>query len=316
MRASVEEYVMVNSAQGQDRSAYQPVGPWSGCTFGLVKLTEGLTYIDPAAAQNLANLKSGGLLRGVYHFFHPDKDAEAQADFFATRFRAVGGTAEDSLWCDSELWTGAKSGDSRLRLSTHGEERSALLASSAAEGLAVPRDGTRVPLALPAGVTVNSVTRNFLDAVHERLPGNRIVGTYTFRDLALTLTSCTGYKLWIADPSMTAPESVSPWPDWDIWQWSWTAGFAGSDCDAYNGTAIQMRAWQLGTLPPVVHWRNLSRHATLNRAAAQHGMTPEQMLALAEEAPYKYGPAMRRYISAGNWNAILPFGTRLYAYAR
>ena len=63
----------------------------------------------------------------------------------------------------------------------------------------------------------------------------------------------------------------------------------------------------------VHHWRCLG-HWSLAAEAVQHGTTPETMLALAQESGHKYGPAMERYIKAGNFSANLPPGTMLYAY--
>ena len=62
---------------------------------------------------------------------------------------------------------------------------------------------------------------------------------YSDLSVAATLTSCTGYPLWVAWPSDTAPSSVSPWSTWKLWQWDETT----LDKDAYNGTAAQMQTW-------------------------------------------------------------------------
>jgi hypothetical protein len=51
--------------------------------------------------------------------------------------------------------------------------------------------------------------------------------------------SCTGYDLWVAAWSDTAPASVAPWKTWRLWQWSDTP----LDQDAYNGTASEMSSW-------------------------------------------------------------------------
>jgi lysozyme len=62
---------------------------------------------------------------------------------------------------------------------------------------------------------------------------------YSDLSVARTLTSCTGYALWVAWPSSTAPSSVTPWKTWKFWQWSET----DLDRDAYNGTAAELQAW-------------------------------------------------------------------------
>jgi len=53
-----------------------------GISFALIKATEGATTTDPTFATNWANLKSAGIVRGGYHFFRSDKDAEVQAKLF------------------------------------------------------------------------------------------------------------------------------------------------------------------------------------------------------------------------------------------
>lgn len=91
---------MVATAKGQDRSSYQPVASWGGLSFGICKATEGLTWTDPAFARNWRHLD--GMMRGVYHFLHPDQDGAAQARHFMSVVTPRGLAAGDMLWCDSE----------------------------------------------------------------------------------------------------------------------------------------------------------------------------------------------------------------------
>ncbi|KAL2217289.1 putative N,O-diacetyl muramidase [Thermoascus aurantiacus ATCC 26904] len=74
--------------QGFDISHYQPnvdfKGAYnSGARFVIIKATEGTTYKDPAFSKHYIGATEAGLIRGGYHFAHPDKSSgAAQANFF------------------------------------------------------------------------------------------------------------------------------------------------------------------------------------------------------------------------------------------
>ncbi len=72
---------------GIDVSHFQGVVDWpkvkaSGVTFAFAKATEGLRTVDTQFATNWQQMKAAGVVRGAYHFFHPDEDAAAQAAHF------------------------------------------------------------------------------------------------------------------------------------------------------------------------------------------------------------------------------------------
>lgn len=72
---------------GIDVSHYQGEVDWTavraaGLHFAFVKATEGTEDIDPMFHRNWQGAKQAGLLRGAYHFFHPDQDADRQAQHF------------------------------------------------------------------------------------------------------------------------------------------------------------------------------------------------------------------------------------------
>jgi len=55
----------------------------NGITFTYIKATEGTTFIDPEFNTNYPAAASAGLIRGAYHFAHPDISTGAtQANFF------------------------------------------------------------------------------------------------------------------------------------------------------------------------------------------------------------------------------------------
>lgn len=53
-----------------------------GLAFAFVKASEGRFTKDPLYAANYAGLKQNQILRGAYHFFYPQLDAQAQASNF------------------------------------------------------------------------------------------------------------------------------------------------------------------------------------------------------------------------------------------
>lgn len=56
----------------------------AGASFGVVKVTEGVGFVDRSAACSMTSLRNAGLRRAVYHFARPDRGAspEAEADWF------------------------------------------------------------------------------------------------------------------------------------------------------------------------------------------------------------------------------------------
>jgi lysozyme len=83
---------------GIDVSHFQGVVDWpavagAGIDFAFIKATEGLGDVDPRFGQNWQESRAAGLLRGAYHFLHPDLDAKQQA----AHFLAVASLDADAL---------------------------------------------------------------------------------------------------------------------------------------------------------------------------------------------------------------------------
>jgi lysozyme len=75
------------TVSGVDVSRYQVGTDWSkvaasGRAFAFIKYSEALDYTSSSFAADWAGAKAAGILRGAYHFFHPDQDGTAQAQFF------------------------------------------------------------------------------------------------------------------------------------------------------------------------------------------------------------------------------------------
>lgn len=76
-----------DAVRGVDVSHHNGIINWSkvhaaGIAFAFTKATEGIGLKDTHFTANYAAIKSNGMLRGAYHFFHPGSDVQAQADSF------------------------------------------------------------------------------------------------------------------------------------------------------------------------------------------------------------------------------------------
>lgn len=73
--------------------------------FLIIKATEGLNYINPFFAANLADAKAAGFKAlAAYHFFHPSLDAGRQVAFFRAAIGLLPGELDDEAE-DSMSWS-------------------------------------------------------------------------------------------------------------------------------------------------------------------------------------------------------------------
>lgn len=73
------------TVDGIDVSYYQGNIDWqavkdSGVEFAFIRVSDGLSFIDPKFEQNWIGAKEAGIIRGVYQFFRPARDPIAQAE--------------------------------------------------------------------------------------------------------------------------------------------------------------------------------------------------------------------------------------------
>jgi MYXO-CTERM domain-containing protein len=61
----------------------------AGVSFAFAKATESTNFTDSMFATNWAGMKSAGIVRGAYHFFHSDVDPTQQATFFLSTVGAL-----------------------------------------------------------------------------------------------------------------------------------------------------------------------------------------------------------------------------------
>jgi hypothetical protein len=71
---------------GQDWASYQSATPdTSGLSFAFVKVTEGLSYVNPKWVSQRDHAKADGLVWGGYAYPHMANDPRAEADFFLSQ---------------------------------------------------------------------------------------------------------------------------------------------------------------------------------------------------------------------------------------
>ena len=76
--------------EGVDVSVYDGTVDWptvksSGRAFGIAKATEGASLVDGQFAKNWSAMKSAGVVRSAYHFFHCDTAPATQASQAGSR---------------------------------------------------------------------------------------------------------------------------------------------------------------------------------------------------------------------------------------
>jgi len=96
---------VTSTIDGPDVSSYQhpngvaiswPAVRKSGREFGIVKATEGTSYINPWFARDYGGIRTAAMVRGSYHFAHPARpiasSALAQAKYYVARLGTVTAT--------------------------------------------------------------------------------------------------------------------------------------------------------------------------------------------------------------------------------
>ena len=80
-----------NAEQGLPLSFYQTMKA-GGINSVVVKVSEGQTYVDPAASVNVANAKQAGMIVNAYHYAHftSNSQAKSEAKWFDKKLKLVG----------------------------------------------------------------------------------------------------------------------------------------------------------------------------------------------------------------------------------
>jgi GH25 family lysozyme M1 (1,4-beta-N-acetylmuramidase) len=186
---------MVVSAKGIDVSGFQPplTGEMlSGLSFAFCKATEGLTIIDPHLSWNWQAIKSAGKVRGAYHELTATYSAVEQASFFVNTVRPHGVRPGDMFAVVAEGCLGVTGG----RPGGTGDR----------PGITGDRPGI-----------TSAMIQACCELVRELVGPQCPVLVYANSPMARSLTTCTGFPLWIAYEG-TPPVDVRPWNSWRLWQ--------------------------------------------------------------------------------------------------
>jgi lysozyme len=202
---------------GIDVSHYQAVVDWTavgngGERFGFAKASEGASVSDKYFADNWSGMKAAGLLRGAYHFYHPNVDPTTQANNFlehladANGGSPVLGEGDLPAALDVEVTDGAAPDD--------------LLAGAAA----------------------------WLKRVESATGKRPILYTYVsfWRNALGNTDELSSYPLWIAHLNVASPTVPGGWSNWIFWQFDKqpVSGVPSAivDLDAFNGTYADLQA--------------------------------------------------------------------------
>lgn len=203
-----------NGLPGIDVSHYQGHVDWTqvaanGELFAFCKATESIGATDQYFADNWNGIKAAGLLRGAYHFFHPDQDATKQAQYFLSALTKANGSA---TLAPGDL-------PITLDLEISGNQAPAAILAGAELWLKTIADATgRQPLLY----TFTSFWKNNL--------GNPKV--------------LSNYPLWIAQYSSYNPLPIGAWPTYTLWQFGQQPipGVAGPvDANSFQGSPQDLK---------------------------------------------------------------------------
>jgi lysozyme len=200
------------TVKGVDVSHYDGAIDWptvhaAAISFAFVKATESTDYTDPQFAGNWAAMKSAGVVRGAYHFFHPDVDPSAQMTFFLHTIESAGGLVAGDLppAIDFEVTNGVADATIAANLKT------AILALQTATGMT------------PIVYTSPSFANGILPA-----------------GFGSTST------LWVANWQVSCPSLPAAWTGWKFWQSSDSGKVPGIssaavDLDEFDGTLDELQ---------------------------------------------------------------------------
>jgi lysozyme len=202
---------------GIDVSHYQAHVDWTavaagGARFGFAKASEGAAVPDQYFLDNWNGMKAAGILRGAYHFFHPNADAQAQAHNFLQRLAAANGGSP--LLAPGDL--------------------PAALDIEVIDGAS--------PTALLAGAST------WLAAVEAATGKHPIVYSYPsfWKSTLGNPADLSIHSLWIAHLNVASPTVPGGWRNWVFWQFDKqpVAGVPApaTDLNAFNGTVDDLQA--------------------------------------------------------------------------
>lgn len=236
-----------------------------GIRFMFAKATEGEGYVDPTFDDNWRGAKTVGILRGAYHFFHPNMNPSKQADRFIQVVKAMNDLGELPPALDLEV---SDNQPNPIII-----ERAKVWLDRVQQGL-----GKRPILYSSPGF----LKSNFV------VPGG---GPPLW---------ATEYALWIANYGVNQPYLPKGWMKWTFWQHSETGKVKGInaavDLDWFNGTVEEL--YRFAGLPlPTETTYVVKQGDTLPGIAEQFGLS---LLDLVGANPHLIQPNLTLKIPAAS----------------
>lgn len=237
---------------GIDVSHWEAPVEWSmvraqGIRFAFIKATEGETYVDSTFDENWAGAKRAGILRGAYHFFHPNMNPTRQAERFIQTVRAVGDGGELPPVIDLEA------------------------ADEIGRDTIISRAKTwidRVQQTLGKRPIIYSSPYFLKDSFS--VPGG---GPPAWTK---------DYVLWIANYEVSEPYLPKGWLKWTFWQYTDKGRISGIntnvDLDWFNGTVAQLYQFA-GVQLPGQGTYTVQSGDTLEGVAGRFGLSVAELIA-------------------------------------
>lgn len=217
-----------------------------GIRFVFIKATEGEQYVDPTFDDNWLGARSVGILRGAYHFFHPNMNPVKQAEKFLQVIRGMDDDGELPPVLDLEV-TDNQSNQTIL------ERAKAWL--------------DRIQQNLGVAPIIYS-NRGFLE-FNFSVPG----GGPPFWT--------RNHMLWIANYGQSEPSLPPGWLDWSFWQHSETGKVNGInasvDMDWFNGSVEELYRLAGEQLPGPRTYR-VKQGDTLQSISDQFGVSLSELV--------------------------------------
>jgi len=200
--------------KGIDVSGFQPNVDWktvkaNGISFAYIKATEGTTFTSGEFSSQYTGAADAGLLRGAYHFAHPDSASGAeQAKYFLAH---GGGWSKDGITLPGALDIENNPSGAQC----YGISQSAMVA----------------------------FIKDFVDTYYAKT--TRFPVIYTTTNFWQTCTGDskafgTTSPLWIAHFASSPGPLPSGWSTYTFWQSSDNAAPNPGDADEFNGDAKQL----------------------------------------------------------------------------
>ncbi|MEU7874780.1 GH25 family lysozyme [Dactylosporangium sp. NPDC049140] len=227
------------SLRGLDVSGYQGNVDWpavaaGGASFAYIKATESTGHVNGYFGQQYNGAASAGLIRGAYHFAHPDASSgSAQADFFVDHgggWTADGRTLPGALDIEYNPGSGG---------TCYGLGRTAMIGWIASFTARYRSRTGRSPVIYTTTDWWNTCTGN-------------------------TDTFAVDDPLWIARPAASPLSLPNGWSTYTFWQNHGAGTFPG-DQDVFNGGPADLRAFALGDYtppPPPPSWPYVQQNQT------------------------------------------------------